>query len=281
MFEPKAERRLPQSCRKVIPKGGPAPPGANRGEGGEKFKPQQPGEDTRALWEHFLECTRSRNPETLCPADLGYAAITTVNLGVQSYREGKAYYFDKETGESSHADRAWSARWEETKQASRQAEPGHRLEGRRRQGLCSSRRTTRSSRATGSTARIRLRRLECNAVPSKYREASSRGRVVARAALPLRFSLLQPTVAANRSASAEFPVAVRRRRAGEQNAAARGRRKMTRSAGSPAARRGIGRPSRRAGLVVTVGDRLLERPARRGTSRFRRPTSSPWFEPAR
>ena len=51
------------------------------------------------LWDHFLECVRSRNPETLCPADLGYAAITTVNLGVRSYREGKAFYFDKETGE--------------------------------------------------------------------------------------------------------------------------------------------------------------------------------------
>jgi predicted dehydrogenase len=113
MFEPKAEdgfRRVPQGQAK---KAGPAPPGANRGEGGDHYKPQQPGEDTRALWEHFMECARSRNPETLCPADLGYAAITTVNLGVLSYRDGKAYYFDKETGKSSHADRAWAARWEE------------------------------------------------------------------------------------------------------------------------------------------------------------------------
>jgi predicted dehydrogenase len=111
MFEPKPEegfRVVPQVFR-----GGPAPPGTNRGEGGEKFKPQQPGEDTRALWDHFLECARSRNPETLCPAELGYAAITTVNLGVRSYREGKAFYFDKETGECTDADRAWAARWEE------------------------------------------------------------------------------------------------------------------------------------------------------------------------
>ncbi len=93
--------------------GRPAPPGANRGEGGQKFAPEQPHEDTRALWEHFLECVRSRNPETLCPADLGYAAITTVNLGVQSYREGKAYYFEKETGTVTEADRSWAARWEE------------------------------------------------------------------------------------------------------------------------------------------------------------------------
>ena len=39
------------------------------------------------------------------------AAIATVNLGVQSYREGKAYYFYRGTGQVSHADRSWSARW--------------------------------------------------------------------------------------------------------------------------------------------------------------------------
>ena len=94
-------------------KGKPAPAGASMGTDGEKFNPQQPGEDTYALWEHFLECTRSRNPETLCPAELGYAAITTVNLGVKSYREGKAYYFDKETGKVSDADESWAKRWEE------------------------------------------------------------------------------------------------------------------------------------------------------------------------
>jgi predicted dehydrogenase len=93
--------------------GRPAPPGTNAGEGGDRFKPQQPGEDTYALWEHFLACLRSRNPETLCPAELGYAAITTVNLGVKSYREGKAYYFDKETGKVSDADESWAKRWEE------------------------------------------------------------------------------------------------------------------------------------------------------------------------
>ncbi|QEH33315.1 Inositol 2-dehydrogenase [Aquisphaera giovannonii] len=90
----------------------PAPPGSNTGEGGELFNPQQPREDTRALWEHFLGCVRSSNQETLCPADLGYAAITTVNLGVQSYREGKAYFFDKETGAVSPADTSWAAHWE-------------------------------------------------------------------------------------------------------------------------------------------------------------------------
>jgi predicted dehydrogenase len=93
--------------------GSPAPPGTNRGEGGERFQPQQPGEDTYALWEHFLECSRSGNPDTLCPPELGYAAIATVNMGVQSYREGKALYFEKESGKVKAADGAWAARWEE------------------------------------------------------------------------------------------------------------------------------------------------------------------------
>jgi predicted dehydrogenase len=97
MFDGRAEDGFRVVQQKLD--GRPAPPGANRGEGGEKFAPQQPREDTRALWEHFIECIRSRNPETLCPAELGYAAITTVNLGVQSYREGKAYYFEKGTSE--------------------------------------------------------------------------------------------------------------------------------------------------------------------------------------
>jgi len=92
--------------------GKPAPPGSNNGEGGERFNPKQPVDDTRALWTHFIECCRSRNQETMCPAELGYAAIATVNLGVKSYREGKAYYFDKATGQITDADTSWAKRWE-------------------------------------------------------------------------------------------------------------------------------------------------------------------------
>ncbi len=96
--------------------GQPAPPGQNRGGGGElvtvDFSSKGDG-DTRALWNHFIECIQSRNPETLCPAETGYAAIATVNLGVDSYRHGKAYFFDKGTGKVSDADASWAARWEE------------------------------------------------------------------------------------------------------------------------------------------------------------------------
>ncbi|GIW87523.1 MAG: oxidoreductase [Isosphaeraceae bacterium] len=106
----------PNDGFRVVPQrieGRPAPPGANRGEGGEVVKPDQPRDDTRALWDHFIQCIRSDNPETLCPARLGYAAIATVNMGVDSYRFGKALYFDQATGQVSQADSGWAARWEE------------------------------------------------------------------------------------------------------------------------------------------------------------------------
>jgi len=94
----------------------PAPPGANQTkaeEGVEHVRVEPPRDDTRAFWQHFLECVRSRNPETLCTADTGYAAIATVNMGVRSYREGKALLFDKGTGEVCEADTSWARRWEE------------------------------------------------------------------------------------------------------------------------------------------------------------------------
>ena len=34
-------------------------------------------------------------------------------MGVQSYREGKALFFNKENGAITEADRSWAARWEE------------------------------------------------------------------------------------------------------------------------------------------------------------------------
>ena len=122
------------------------------------------------LWEHFLGCTRSRNPETLCPADLGYAAIATVNLGVQSYREGKAYYFDKGTGESSHADTGWSARWEERSQLARQAKPSHRLEGRRYRLAAQAPRIPEARGRLGRRQGSRLRSLECSPLERKIGE---------------------------------------------------------------------------------------------------------------
>jgi predicted dehydrogenase len=106
----KAFRVAPQEAG-----GRPAKPGENKGDGGELISTNfdsSRDRDTRALWNHFIECVRSRNPETLCPAETGYAAIATVNLGVDSYRYGKAYFFDKATGKVSEANDSWAKRWE-------------------------------------------------------------------------------------------------------------------------------------------------------------------------
>ena len=40
------------------------------------------------------------------------AAITLVNLGARSYRQGKAYFFDDQKLEISEADASWAAGWE-------------------------------------------------------------------------------------------------------------------------------------------------------------------------
>ena len=62
--------------------------GYSREEWGNNF-------DTAALWGHFLNCIRSGKRETLCPPELRAAAFTTVAMGMKSYREGKAFFWDK------------------------------------------------------------------------------------------------------------------------------------------------------------------------------------------
>jgi hypothetical protein len=68
--------------------------------------------DTEALWEDFLECVRSHKHETLCPPELGAAAFTTVALGVQSYRTGKALFWDPMTRTASEANPTWASHLE-------------------------------------------------------------------------------------------------------------------------------------------------------------------------
>jgi predicted dehydrogenase len=95
-------------------KSGPAlPKGLSDAKG--KFIGGGLGNDdgTRELWEAFLTCVRSRNRETPCTPELGAAAFTTVALGVQSYRQGKALFWDKEQRKPIEANASWAAQWEE------------------------------------------------------------------------------------------------------------------------------------------------------------------------
>src|SRR5262249_21288830 len=70
------------------------------------------GDDTYALWENFLDCVRAKKRETLSTPELGAAAFTTVALGVKSYREGKALFWDRSQRKATEADAGWAAQWE-------------------------------------------------------------------------------------------------------------------------------------------------------------------------
>jgi predicted dehydrogenase len=68
---------------------------------------------TPELWADFIKCVRGRNRQTLSTPELGAAAFTTVAMGVQSYRDGKVLFWDKEQRQTKEADATWAKRWEE------------------------------------------------------------------------------------------------------------------------------------------------------------------------
>jgi predicted dehydrogenase len=70
-----------------------------------------PANETQAMWEHFLGCVRDRNRATLCPPDLGAAAVAVASMGVGSYRSGQVLMWDKEQRRVVSADGAWAERW--------------------------------------------------------------------------------------------------------------------------------------------------------------------------
>jgi predicted dehydrogenase len=69
--------------------------------------------DTKALWIDFLAKARSRDRETLCTPELGAAALTTMLMGVQSYRQGQVLFWDKAARRPIQADASWATRWEQ------------------------------------------------------------------------------------------------------------------------------------------------------------------------
>ena len=71
------------------------------------------GDTTYLHFKNWLEAVAS-NKQELCnnPPDLGAAAIATVNLGSQSYREGRVYHVDPTTRAITEGDSSWSKQWE-------------------------------------------------------------------------------------------------------------------------------------------------------------------------
>ena len=99
----------------VFPQAVSGSPGRPKVAGEEKgeLKAAMPDRDTTPeLWDNFLECVRSRQRATLSTPELGAAAFTTVTMGVKSYREGKALFWDKEQRKPIDADASWATRWE-------------------------------------------------------------------------------------------------------------------------------------------------------------------------
>ena len=89
-------------------------PGDGGKEKGEMFTTDiDPKTDlTYNLWENFLEHVKAKKQTNYSTPDLGAAAFTTVNMGAQSYRFGKALFWDKEQRKPTDADASWAAAWE-------------------------------------------------------------------------------------------------------------------------------------------------------------------------
>ncbi len=75
--------------------------------------PKMKKNTTYAHFKNWIEAMQSGD-QSKCnnPPDLGAAAIALVNMGARSYREGKVYHFDVETGKLSDGDSSWSKKWE-------------------------------------------------------------------------------------------------------------------------------------------------------------------------
>jgi hypothetical protein len=99
------------------PKGSPGIPArleeTVKGEYVDAHPPKGGDADTTALWLNFLKCVREGDRNTLSTPELGAAAFTTVTLGVHSYRQGLALYWDKDRQKPAPADDSWAKQWEE------------------------------------------------------------------------------------------------------------------------------------------------------------------------
>ena len=73
---------------------------------------KKPKNATYFLWDDFLNCVRARKRETLSTPELGAAAFSTVNMGVQSYRQGKVFFWDKSKRAPTEADSSWATKLE-------------------------------------------------------------------------------------------------------------------------------------------------------------------------
>ncbi|MFQ5732921.1 MAG: Gfo/Idh/MocA family protein [Planctomycetaceae bacterium] len=85
---------------------------------GKRLKPERiPVEklanSTQTHFKNWLDAVRAGKPHRANnPPDLGAAAITLVNLGANSYRQGKAFFYDADAKKVTAADASWAKQWE-------------------------------------------------------------------------------------------------------------------------------------------------------------------------
>ncbi len=84
----------------------------------ERIAAETVEDTTYAHFDNWINAIKAADP-SMCNNDpaLGAAAITTVILGAQSYREGKVFHFDEETLSVHEGNSEWAKRWEERSRA--------------------------------------------------------------------------------------------------------------------------------------------------------------------
>jgi hypothetical protein len=90
----------------------------------ERLQTEMVKDTTYAHFKNWLEAMYADDP-SMCNNDplLGAAAITTVILGAQSYREGKVFFFDDENYTVSDSNPSWAKNWE--KMSEQRSKPHH------------------------------------------------------------------------------------------------------------------------------------------------------------
>jgi predicted dehydrogenase len=90
----------------------------------ERIKTQQVDDTTYAHFKNWVDSMVANDP-SMCNNDplLGAAAITTVILGAQSYRQGRVFHFDDQKMAFGDGDSSWATSWEERSQ--KRGEPKH------------------------------------------------------------------------------------------------------------------------------------------------------------
>ncbi len=66
----------------------------------ERFAVDAPRNETEAMWTHFLDCVRTRTRDTLCPPELGAAAVTLLAMGWDASRLGMTLTWDRDRREA-------------------------------------------------------------------------------------------------------------------------------------------------------------------------------------